>query len=239
MKVKLITALISAALLSMNAYAQTTKGTTTGGTTVSTATTTVPEDQLIKKYTPLAGSEANATKLVTGLRDGSKEITLTSGSGSTSTTTTIVNPTAGKTMGYGNVNIVLAMADRMLSGMTNPTSSDLSKVLTNPDNGILTLRTSGMGWGQIANTLGFKVGDVMKAAAAQDAADKKAGLANQQSAKGQSKAGEGRPESKSVERSGAPEKIERPQKVERPEKIERPQRVERPEMPQRPERGGR
>ena len=241
MKVKLIAAMISATLLSMNVHAQTTTSTTTSGTTTTSTATTVPADKLVKQYTSLAGSEANATKLVTGLRDGSKEIQLTSTStdGKTTTTTT-TNPMAGKTMGYGNVNIVLAMAERQLSGMTSPTSSDLNRALTNPDNGILTLRASGMGWGQIANKLGFKVGDVMKASAAQDAADKKAVRPDQKSAK-ESKASEGRPEAKNgrQDKIDRPQKTERPEKVERPEKTERPEKVERPEASQRPEKGGR
>ena len=78
MKVKLIAAMISATLLSMNVHAQTTTSTTTSGTTTTSTATTVPADKLVKQYTSLAGSEANATKLVTGLRDGSKEIQLTS-----------------------------------------------------------------------------------------------------------------------------------------------------------------
>ncbi len=207
--------------------AQTTSSTTTT-TTTGTTTTTVSADKLIQKYTPLAGSEANAKKLVTGLRDGSKEITLLSRSGGTSTTTTIVNPLAGKTMGYGNVNIVLALAEKQLSDMTSPTSTDLNKALTNTDNGILTLRASGMGWGQIANTLGFKLGDVMRASAAKDApgAAKREERQAQRTAR-ESKAGGGRPETQRAERP------------ERPEKIDKPQKVERPEKPQRPEQGGR
>lgn len=212
--------LICGALIALpfSAAAQTTSSTTTTGTT----TTTVPANKLIEKYTPLAGSEANATKLVTGLRDGSAQITLTSTSGTTTTTTTIDNPLAGKKMGYGNINIVLALAEKQLS-MTS--STDLNSVLTNPDNGILTLRASGMGWGQIANSLGFKLGDVMRAAAANNAP----GAAKAERAQTQRMAQGSRSE------SGRPEI----QRADRPEKIERPQRIERPEMPQRPERAGR
>jgi hypothetical protein len=205
--------------------AQTTGTTTTTTTTTATTSTTVSADKLIQRYTKLAGSKDNATKLVTGLRDGSKEIQL-SGSGSTSGTA-ITNPMAGRTMGYGNVNIVLAMAERQMAGDTSPT---LQNVLTNPDNGILTLRASGMGWGQVANTLGFKLGEVMGNAPSKDStgAAKKEERQSQRASR-DAKGGERGGDRGQMARAERPEKIERPQKVER---------VERAERPQRPERGG-
>ena len=181
---------------------------------------TVPADRLIQRYTALAGTEENARNLVTGLRDGT-DVTLTDSS--TGGTVTVVNP-ADK-MGWGNVNITLALAEKQLSAISNPGPADLNNALTNADNGILALRASGMGWGEIAQALGFKLGEVMRADSAKgapSAARKEGRAAPQHVASGSSD----RPE---MLRNG----FERPQKAERPEK------PEKPEKPQRPERGGR
>ena len=117
--------------------------------------------QLVDRYSGFAGSKENATSLVTGLRDG-KEVTLTRGS-STETFT----PTTGK-MGYGNIDNALALAEASLKqqGITNPTPAQLEAALmggtitlasgkTVELKGILAMRASGMGWGQIANSMGF------------------------------------------------------------------------------------
>jgi hypothetical protein len=157
------------------------------------------EDQLIQRYTDLAGSKANATSLVTGLRDG-KEVTITQG-----TSTVTFTPQTGK-MGYGNVDNTLALADALLGN--NPTPSELKFVLTGGTvnnvtyEGILNMRASGMGWGVIAQELGFKLGEV-----------KRAGKANPDAPSVQPLA--------QVERASRPERAERPVKPERPEKPER------------------
>ena len=225
-------------VLPLAASAQTT-GTTSSSTTTtsSTTSTTVSADRLIQRYTEMAGSEENATKLVTGLRDGSEKITL-SDSGSSSGTT-ITNPMAGKKMGYGNVNIVLAMAERQMAGDGNPT---LESVLANPDNGILTLRASGMGWGQIAQDLGFKLGEVMGNAPSKESMAARKEERQSQRASSDARGGNRGGDRGNMARAERPGKIERPVKVERPERVERPhkiERVERVERPQRPERAGR
>ncbi len=149
------------------------------------------KDQLIEKYTPLAGSPANATSLVNGLRDD-KEVNLSG--------TKFTPPT--RKMGNGNVNIALALAQAELKkqGITNPTPEQLKTALVgdskNP--GILTLRAKGEGWGEIAHSLGFKLGDVMRSAKA-----------------------EGRDQ---AARADKPERPARPDKPERPEKPERAER---------------
>jgi len=149
------------------------------------------KDQLIEKYTPLAGSEANATSLVTGLRDD-KEVNLSG--------TKFTPPT--KKMGYGNVNIALALAEAELKkqGITNPTPEQLKTALVGDatHKGILQLRAEGMGWGQIANSLGFKLGDVMRSAKA-----------------------EGR------DQAARADKLERPARPDKPERPEKPERAER------------
>jgi hypothetical protein len=67
---------------------------------------------------------------------------------------------------------------------------------------VLQMRADGMGWGQIASQLGFKLGDVMSAGRR-----------------------EARPEHVSrAERPARPDKPERPVRPERPEKPERPGR---------------
>lgn len=230
-RIRYLMAACALSALPVAVMAQTSGTTTTGTTTTTTSTTTstpVSADRLIQRYTKLAGSKENATKLVTGLRDGSKEITL-SGSGS-SGGTTITNPLAGRTMGYGNVNIVLAMAERQMAGDTSPT---LQNVLTNPDNGILTLRASGMGWGQIAQNLGFKLGEVMGNAPSKEstAAKRQEGQQSQRASRDARERGADRGGDR-----GQMARAERPERIERPQKVERVERVERP---QRPERGGK
>lgn len=153
------------------------------------------EQQLIERYTALAGSEENATSLVTGLRDG-KDVTLTSGA-----ITETFTPPTGK-MGYGNVDNAIAIAERLLKDqeITEPTPAQLEAALAD----VLKLRADGQGWGQIANSLGFKLGDVKRADKAQV----------QQIEKAERVAG--------IERPAKPEKPERPARPERPEKPERP-----------------
>src|SRR5437762_6613303 len=67
-------------------------------------------DLLVEKYTPLAGSEANAKTLVHGLRDGS-DFAINGVNFKTPT---------GK-MGYGEVNIALSLAEKKL-GTATPTT---------------------------------------------------------------------------------------------------------------------
>ena len=212
----LIGSALAALPLGVSAQLTGTPRTTAVASSDDTTATTVPSDKLIQKYTDLAGSEDNARSLVTGLRNGT-EVTLTSASGSE----TRFAPPTGK-MGYGNVNIALALADAQLSKISNPTDADLQNALTNSENGILTLRAQHMGWGKIANTLGYRLGDLMRASPAKDTpgAAAKAERASSSRIARDATAHEG----------GRPD-FARP--------VDRPQRIERPEKPQRPERGGR
>jgi hypothetical protein len=137
--------------------------------------------RIATSFTSIAGSDANALALVNGLRNGTP-ITLTTttkppaGAGSTppstTTTTTITPPT--KPMGWGNVRIALALAAAELqqAGITKPTAAQLQAALTGGAlkgpggtttqvQGVLTMRASGMGWGQIAQAQGTKVGPVL------------------------------------------------------------------------------
>jgi hypothetical protein len=128
---------------------------------------------------------SDSTAVVTGLRNGTP-IKLTSTTTTPSTTpgappvptteTTIINPPTGK-MGNGNVYISLALAKQQLSaaGITQPTPEQLQAALTGGTithgtgpgattttmDGILTMRSQKMGWGQIAQKLGYKLGPVI------------------------------------------------------------------------------
>lgn len=111
------------------------------------------------RFGDFAGSSANLDSLVTGLRSGTP-ITLT-GDGQTVTVATPTRP-----MGYGNITRSLDLASRQLAaqGITDPTPAQLQAALTGGTvtgangpvtlQGVLTLRSSGMGWGQIAHAVG-------------------------------------------------------------------------------------
>ncbi len=133
-------------------------------------------DKLSTEFSSFLGADSRA--VVTGLRNGTP-ITLTRTAPSTTpgttpvTTTTTINPPTGK-MGFGNVFISLALAKQQLSqaGITQPTPQQLQAALlggtvttgsgttatTTKLQGILTMRSQHMGWGQIAQKLGFKLG---------------------------------------------------------------------------------
>jgi hypothetical protein len=139
---------------------------------------------LASNFTNLAGGTSNAQNLVNALRNGTSATltTTTTPAGSTTpvtTTTTIDVPT--KPMGWGNVKIALALAQKTLlaAGITQPTPAQLQAALnggsvtvttgtgatatttTTTLQGVLTQRASGMGWGQIAHANGTKVGPVV------------------------------------------------------------------------------
>jgi hypothetical protein len=140
------------------------------------------ESRLASSFSTFAGSDDNARNLVTGLRQGS-EITLTApGAGGQPGESATFTP-ATRPMGYGNVRISLALAREELAqhGITQPTPEQLKAALAGgtvatgtgePGTtarlpGVLQLRADGMGWGQIANSMGVKLGVVMSGRAAQ------------------------------------------------------------------------
>jgi hypothetical protein len=71
------------------------------------------------------------------------------------------------------------------------------------------MRADGMGWGQIAQTMGFKLGEVKRSPTAQDRA---------------------------ASGAGKPERAEKPQRPDKPERPFKPDRPERPVKPERPQR---
>ncbi len=156
----------------------------------STAARAQSQSKLQEQWETLAGSNANAKSLITGLRDGS-QVTLTSG-----TTTTTFTPPTGK-MGNGSVNNALLLAQESLKqqNITNPTSDQLKTALM----GVLDQRASHKGWGEIANSMGVKLGDLRRNERADLVAKDK----------------DRRPER--AERAEKPEKPERPERPERPD----------------------
>lgn len=124
------------------------------------------------EFMDFAGSQKNSDALVTGLRNGTS-ITLTSTDANGTTTSATFTPPTGK-MGYGNVYTSLALAKQNLAaaGITDPTAAQIEAAMmggtvTAPNGqtttltGVLQLRAQGMGWGQIAQQYGYKLGPVI------------------------------------------------------------------------------
>ncbi|MEO8118615.1 MAG: hypothetical protein ABI606_04740 [Rhodoferax sp.] len=139
-------------------------------TFVSTSSVPAPATKLAAQYSTLAGSTSNADALVAGLRDDT-EVKLV---GSPSVPSASFSPATGK-LGYGNINIALSLAkaDLAKQGITSPTPSQLAAALngglvttatgTVTMAGVLAQRQTGLGWGQIANAMGVKLGSLVSA----------------------------------------------------------------------------
>ena len=138
-------------------------------------------DRISSDFSTFAGSTENSDALVTGLRNGTS-ITLTGADAKGTTTSTTFTPPTGK-MGYGNVYTSMALARQNLAavGITNPTPEQLQAALvggtvttstgqTKTMTGVLELRSQGMGWGQIAQQYGYKLGPVISGMRASNAA---------------------------------------------------------------------
>jgi hypothetical protein len=116
-----------------------------------------------QRFGDFAGSSTNLNSMVTGLRAGTP-FTLTDASG----TVRIATPT--RPMGYGNITRALDFASRELAaqGIKDPTPAEIQAALTGGTvngvngpvtlQGVLTLRSSGMGWGQVAHAIGVHPG---------------------------------------------------------------------------------
>jgi hypothetical protein len=172
--------------LSGFASAQTTTDVNAEAVKMNSLAATYGETKVVNKissdFNSFLGS--NSTAVISGLRNGTP-ISLTNSSTNPSTpgtTTTVINPPTGQ-MGVGNVFISLALAKQQLGamGITQPTPEQLQAALTdgsittatgltsagtpttttNNLEGILTMRSQNMGWGQIAQKLGYKLGPVI------------------------------------------------------------------------------
>lgn len=110
----------------------------------------------------------NAQTLASGLRSGTP-ITLTNPPGASPPSVSFMPPTGR--MGNGNVYISMALAQQQLTaaGITQPTAQQIQTAMIGgplvpggqPVTGVLQMRASGMGWGQIAHSLGVKLGHVI------------------------------------------------------------------------------
>ena len=172
-------------------YAETASDLNNQVTTMNTTTANQGQTNVTNKISGDFNSflGADSKTVVTGLRSGTP-ITLTSttttpsttpgGLPVTTTTNTVITPPTGQ-MGFGNVYISLALAKQQLStlGITQPTPQQLQAALTGGTitqttgtgataattttdlQGVLTMRSQNMGWGQIAQKLGFKLGPVI------------------------------------------------------------------------------
>ncbi len=161
---------------------------TAASTAPATQSTAAPtSSRLTADYTVFAGSTSNATALVNGMRDGTS-VTLTASSTSTGSTPppATFTPVTGK-LGNGEINIALSLAkaDLAKQGITSPTPAQLAAALnggtmttattTVSMKGILAQRESGMGWGQIANAMGVKLGSLVSASKTDKAGNKNKG----------------------------------------------------------------
>lgn len=185
-----------------------------------------PEKRLVEKYDRFAGSDENARELVNGLRND-QQIELSKGG-----KTTKFTPATGK-MGWGNVDNALALAKASLAerGIRNPTPEQIKAALNGGTittksgqrlslPGVLKLRANGMGWGEIAHKLGFKLGDVKRAHKDDKRHHKHADRHDHR------KHADWKPERRpDAKHHGRPEfhraKFERPQRPERPERHHR------------------
>ena len=186
---KLFIALATAGLASLTASQSWALTATTSTSPVTTSTSKgVASEELASQYSKLAGSTANAQSLVIGLRTGTL-VTLTPSATAPAGTPVISFTPATQKMGYGNINITLALAKTTLAkqGITNPTPEQLAAALNGGKitlangtvvtmTGILTQRSAGMGWGKIAKSMGVKLGAVVSASKT-DKAGKKATFA--------------------------------------------------------------
>src|SRR5258708_8003707 len=184
MKIKSMLVTTTLALgLSVQAFADTTSAFNTEASRMNTLATNRGESHLVDKissdFSSFLGSDAKP--VVSGLRNGTSITLFTTTPGSTPTappvtSTTIITPPTGK-MGFGNAYISLALAKQQLNqvGITQPTPQQLQTALTGGTvttwsgptlathnlQGVLTMRSQNMGWGQIAQKLGTKLGPVV------------------------------------------------------------------------------
>jgi hypothetical protein len=184
MKIKSMLVTTTLALgLSVQAFADTTSALNTEASRMNTLATNRGESHVVDKisgdFSSFLGSDAKP--VVSGLRNGTPITLVTTTPGSTPTgppvtSTTIITPPTGK-MGFGNAYISLALAKQQLNqvGITQPTPQQLQAALTGGTvttgsgptlathnlQGILTMRSQNMGWGQIAQKLGTKLGPVV------------------------------------------------------------------------------
>ena len=119
--------------------------------------------RIASRYDTLAGSRSNLKSLVRGLRSGS-EVQLSGAPG----TKPVTFMPATAAMGYANVTRALNLAAKQLAavGIKTPTPQELQAALNGGNvktahgstslQGVLKLRSEGLGWGQIARSVGVE-----------------------------------------------------------------------------------
>jgi hypothetical protein len=132
--------------------------------------------KLSSQYSSLAGSTQNSQALVSGLRDGSPVTLVASAVGPNPPAPSATFTPATSPLGYGSINIALSLAkaDLAKAGIANPTPSQLAAALNGGPittekgvvslSGVLAQRQAGLGWGEIANAMGVKLGALVSAA---------------------------------------------------------------------------
>jgi hypothetical protein len=138
--------------------------TTTAATTTSTTTIRSESEYMTRvapRFDDFSGSTTNLQSLVHGLRTGST-VQL---AGEAGTETFVFTPST-RPMGYGDITRTLDLAQRQLAAVRieNPTPQQLNASLNGGTiltahgpttmSGVLQLRSRGMGWGKIAQTIG-------------------------------------------------------------------------------------
>lgn len=125
-------------------------------TTSSTGTAVAPASvgRLAEAYAPSIGSPEAARAVVEAMRAGN-DVTVGD----------VTVSGSGKTMGIGNIDIALSLAMSQMA--PDATSKDFLSAL----DGVMDQRASGMGWGNIAKSLGVSLGQVMSASKSAKAAD--------------------------------------------------------------------
>ncbi|AIF47670.1 hypothetical protein [Dyella japonica] len=245
-RVHVVTALsvaISLCVGSAMAWADTTTTTTSTTTTTTTSTQTQDSAKLASSYATFAGSATNAQALVNGLHSGTAVVLVTPATATTPATQVSFTP-ATHQLGYGNVNIALALAQSELkaAGITQPTVAQLEAALnggtiagaTGPKQlpGVLTLRSEDKGWGSISKTLGLKLGAVLADAKTHGPVPDKADMTHGDKSEMADKDGK-------ADKADHDAKADKVAKADRPDKVDRADKPEKPERPDKPERGGR
>jgi hypothetical protein len=134
----------------------------------------IDPQQVIAEATAFAGSRENAEALVEGLRLGGEVVLVEPDS-----TVVRFHSPAGQ-LGYGNVSIALALAGAALSmnGIAEPGVRQLAATLAGGElqagertvamEGVLVLRAAGLKWGEVAEAMGFSLGDAVSVASVED-----------------------------------------------------------------------
>lgn len=195
------------------------------------------EEALARNAGPLGealGDDAQAW--LTGLRTGEDfAFDVRDENGDVIDTEVLENGSEG--MGIGGAFISLALAVESLEGVEEPTREDVANALFGHDvegdegvehvDGILDMRESGMGWGNIAKELGVKLGPVISSLRSSRPETAGASSKPEKPPKPEAaSAAENRPEK--------PEKPDKPAKPEKPEKPDQSFRGARPDTPRRP-----